>query len=259
MPGSRPGSLKRNHPGDQSRRASHTRASVSRPAGARLVNSTTADLGPAAVAFTLQRVEYNQCVEYELMEVGSQRDVKEYFAELAADVLDNHYGFDTPMPVLAEKISNVLEERTAQRRDRPDEPFVPIDELLDLQYITLGQITPTRERHVAARPPPANSPDFAGAATWEQYDATVTENGKQKTLHFVQSPQALVRAPIPSAVLYRHENVDAAAMPHHSSHWHSRSSLLPTQASHTTLPTLDFSLATPYARFRAIPRQALLP
>jgi len=259
---------KRNHAGaDQARRASQHRGTrpgavggtkaMSRPN----VNSHTAALGPAEAAFSMQRVEYNQCVEYQLMDVGNQSDVKEYFAKNVAEVIDKHYGFDTPMPILASKLSDVLEEMTAHERDQPNDecPFLPIDQLLDLQYISLGQITLVRNPSLDQRPSPANSTEYAGAETWESYIGTVDAGtSKEKTEQFVQAPQALVRrfTPIPSAVPPQHVRVDAAATPLHSSHSHFRRSLSPTQASHTTLPTRDSPLATPYADSHANPRRS---
>ena len=195
MPGSS-SKTKRNHPYDQSRRASQHRGTRQGQVGQQKtaarpknISSTTAALGPAGATFTLQRVEFGQCIDHELMEVGNQRDVKLYFAQSAAAVMEK-YGLDTPMPEIASKISEPLEELYAD----PTSAHMPIEQLLDLQYVTLGQLAYCRDPVVLYRDPPANSPDYAGAATWEQYSATLRgTDDKMKTTHYVQAPQSEVR------------------------------------------------------------------
>ena len=97
------------------------------------------------------------------------------------------------MPEIASKISEPLEELYSD----PTGAHMPIEQLLDLQYVTLGQLSYCRDPVVLYRDPPANSPDYAGAATWEQYSACIQDgrvrDDKMKTTHYVQAPQSEVR------------------------------------------------------------------
>ena len=157
--------------------AQRKRASAPRPSriGGTNPNFGHYKVAPAPVSggMSFDRVASFQCFNFTKYTLPAECIERTYFTKNTIKLIDAAHHLSTVTGTSAPTSSMLTALHNALDQCRGDEESELA--ILDLYYLTYGQLTLIRHPNISSRPPPANDEDYVPTELYEMY--TVTEDG----------------------------------------------------------------------------------